>query len=91
MSGITANPSVGAAFDQLVRLGATCIFEEPGELIGCGGFLRERASDIHLGNQLYNCIVKANNYYKQMRHDISSGQPQTTRRGLNSSDIENII
>lgn len=72
MSGITANPSVGVAFDQLVRLGATCIFEEPGELIGCGGFLRERASDIHLGNQLYNCIVKANNYYKQMGHDSFS-------------------
>jgi altronate hydrolase len=71
-SGITANPSVGAAFDWLVDHGATCIFEEPGELIGCEKLLQERAVNPLLGVQLYNCIVKADKYYKQMGHDSFS-------------------
>lgn len=71
-SGITANPSVGAAFDWLVDQGATCIFEEPGELIGCETLLRDRAATPELGQRLYNCIVKADKYYKQMGHDSFS-------------------
>lgn len=71
-SGITANPSVGATFDWLVDHGATCIFEEPGELIGCETLLQQRATDPVLGQRLYNCIVKADKYYKQMGHDSFS-------------------
>ena len=71
-SGITANPAVGAAFDWLVDHGATCIFEEPGELIGCEDLLRRRAVTPELGTRLYNCIVKADKYYKQMGHDSFS-------------------
>ena len=70
--GITANPSVGATFDWLVDHEATCIFEEPGELIGCERLLQERAVTPELGIRLFNCIVKANNYYKQMGHDSFS-------------------
>lgn len=71
-SGITANPSVGATFDWLVDHGATCIFEEPGELIGCEELLQQRAVTPQEGQQLYNCIVKADKYYKQMGHDSFS-------------------
>ena len=71
-SGITANPSVGATFDWLVDHGATCIFEEPGELIGCETQLQQRAVNPELGVRLYNCIVKADRYYKQMGHDSFS-------------------
>lgn len=71
-SGITANPAVGCTFDYLIDQGATCIFEEPGELIGCEQLLQDRAVTPELGVQLYNCIVKANNYYKQMGHDSFS-------------------
>ena len=71
-SGITANPSVGATFDWLVDHGATCIFEEPGELIGCEQLLQQRAINPELGARLYNCIVKADKYYKQMGHDSFS-------------------
>lgn len=71
-SGITANPSVGAAFDWLTDHGATCIFEEPGELIGCEQLLQRRAVTNKLGQRLYNCIVKADKYYKQMGHDSFS-------------------
>lgn len=71
-SGITANPSVGATFDWLVDHQATCVFEEPGELIGCEALLRDRAANGELGARLYNCIVKADQYYKQMGHDSFS-------------------
>ena len=71
-SGITANPSVGSTFDWLVDQGTTCIFEEPGELIGCEQLLHDRAATPELGVQLYNCIVKADKYYKQMGHDSFS-------------------
>jgi hypothetical protein len=42
-SGITANPAVGRCFDMLVAQGATCIFEETGELIGCEQVMAARA------------------------------------------------
>ena len=71
-SGITANPAVGRTFDQLVDSGATCIFEEPGELIGCEAMLRERGATSEVGQQLYDCIHKADVYYKKMGHDSFS-------------------
>lgn len=43
-SGIASNPSVGAAVDKLVDLGATCIGGELFELQGCETFLAKRAS-----------------------------------------------
>ena len=71
-SGITSNPAVGRTFDRLVDAGATCIFEEPGELIGCEAMLRERGASKEVGQQLYDCIHKADVYYKKMGHDSFS-------------------
>ena len=71
-SGITANPAVGRTFDRLVDAGATCIFEEPGELIGCEDMLRDRGASKEVGQQLYDCIHKADVYYKKMGHDSFS-------------------
>ncbi len=71
-SGITANPSVGSTFDYLVDHEATCIFEEPGELIGCENMLRQRGRTPEVGQQLYDCILKADAYYKKMGHDSFS-------------------
>ena len=42
-SGITANPAVGHAFDLLVDAGATLMFEETCELIGCEDHMAGRA------------------------------------------------
>ncbi|WP_396600637.1 UxaA family hydrolase [Algibacter sp. R77976] len=71
-SGFTANPSIGKAFDQLVAKGAICMFEEPGELIGCEHLMAERAENEALGKELVACIEKADNYYKAMGHDSFS-------------------
>ncbi|WP_282055838.1 UxaA family hydrolase [Maribacter luteus] len=71
-SGFTANPSIGKAFDELVAKGAICIFEEPGELMGCEHLMAERADNEEVGRQLVDCIKKADNYYKKMGHDSFS-------------------
>ncbi|WP_158837352.1 UxaA family hydrolase [Polaribacter sp. L3A8] len=71
-SGFTANPSIGKAFDKLVVKGAICMFEEPGELMGCEHLMAERAVNKEVGKQLVDCIKKADNYYKKMGHDSFS-------------------
>lgn len=71
-SGIAANPAVGLTFDALVDLGARCIFEEPGELLGCEESLRQRGADPRTGEALAECIRKADRYYKAMGHDSFS-------------------
>jgi altronate dehydratase large subunit len=67
-SGLTANPAVGRAFDLLVEQGATAIFEETGELIGCEPFLRQRAATPQLGQVLAASVAKAARYYETLGH-----------------------
>jgi altronate hydrolase len=51
-SGLTANPAMGRAFDFLVEQGATCMFEEIGELIGMEHWMAERAESPALGREM---------------------------------------
>ncbi len=62
-SGISGNPAAGKAFDLLVAEGATCIFEETGELIGCEDIMAERAITPELGQILRESVQKAERYY----------------------------
>lgn len=62
-SGITGNPAVGLAFDQLGRDGAACIFEETGELIGCEHIMAARAATPELAVELEQSVEKAARYY----------------------------
>ena len=62
-SGITGNPAAGLAFDRLVAAGATCIFEETGELIGCEGIMEARAATPALGAEIRASVEKAARYY----------------------------
>jgi altronate dehydratase large subunit len=62
-SGITGNPAAGKAFDRLVQAGATCIFEETGELIGCEEIMASRAVTAELGDELRHAVDKAARYY----------------------------
>jgi altronate hydrolase len=65
-SGITANPAVGRAFDRLVAEGATCLFEETGELVGCEAIMADRAMTPDLGRELVASVQKAERYYTTM-------------------------
>lgn len=65
-SGLTGNPAAGRAFDRLVSDGATCIFEETGELIGCEHIMAARAATPELKDTLIQCVEKASHYYEAM-------------------------
>jgi altronate dehydratase large subunit len=67
-SGITANPAVGAAFDQLIGAGSACIFEETGELVGCEFHMKRRAVTPELGDEIVRTVEKASRYYTIMGH-----------------------
>ncbi|SHH14775.1 UxaA family hydrolase [Cognatishimia maritima] len=65
-SGLTGNPAAGVAFDMLVAEGATCIFEETGELIGCEHVMAARAATDDLRPQIIATVDKAATYYAAM-------------------------
>jgi altronate dehydratase large subunit len=67
-SGLTANPAIGHAFDNLVEQGAACIFEETGELIGCEQHLARRCVTPELGAEVVASIDKARECYDTLGH-----------------------
>src|ERR1700733_507023 len=67
-SKITANPAIGLAFDLLIAQGATAIFEETGELIGCEHIMAERAVTHDLADELIATVGKAAKYYSTLGH-----------------------
>jgi altronate dehydratase large subunit len=83
-SGITANPAVGRAFDQLVAEGATCIFEETGELVGCEAVMAARALTPELGREIEACVHKAERYYTIM--GFGSFAPGNAEGGLTTQE-----
>ncbi len=83
-SGITANPGIGRAFDQLVGDGAACIFEETGELIGCEHIMAARAATPELAERLTASVEKAARYYTVMGH--GSFAPGNADGGLTTQE-----
>ena len=83
-SGITANPAVGRAFDRLVDAGATCIFEETGEMIGCEGPMAARASTPEVADEITRSIEKADAFYRAMGY--GSFAPGNAEGGLSSQE-----
>ena len=73
LSGITANPAVGAAFDRLNDLGATTMFEETCELIGCEAHMAGRAVTPELGRAIVAAVKKADAYYRDLGHGSFGG------------------
>lgn len=84
MSGVTANPAVGRAFDRLVAAGATCMFEETGEMIGCEGPMAARASSPDVARALVASVEKAEAYYRVM--GFGSFAPGNAEGGLTSQE-----
>jgi altronate hydrolase len=87
-SGLTANPSVGRACDLLVQAGATVIFENTGELIGCEQFAAARAATPELGRQIVACVEKAARYYLTMGH--ASFAPGNAEGGLTTIEEKSL-
>lgn len=83
-SGISANPAVGRCFDELVKAGAACVFEETGELIGCEAIMADRAATAELGAEIEACVAKAENYYRIM--GFGSFAPGNADGGLTTQE-----
>jgi altronate dehydratase large subunit len=73
LSGITINPAVGHAFDLLVDAGATVMFEETCELIGCEDHMAKRAITAELGEEIKSAVRKADQYHRELGHGSFGG------------------
>jgi len=87
-SGLTANPAVGRAFDLLIQRGATAIFEETGELIGCEHLMARRAATEALGRQIVASVEKAVRYYEAFGH--GSFAPGNAEGGLTTIEEKSL-
>ena len=87
-SGITANPAMGRAFDLLIADGGTGIFEETGELIGCEGYMAERAATPELAAEIDACMDKTVRYYATMGH--ASIAPGNAEGGLTTIEEKSL-
>lgn len=87
-SGMTGNPAAGKAFDMLISKGATCIFEETGELIGCEEFMATRAATEELGDAIRDCVAKAAKYYSVMGY--GSFAPGNADGGLSTIEEKSL-
>ncbi len=87
-SALTANPAIGRAFDTLVEAGATCIFEETGELIGCEKHMATRALIPELGDAIVACVAKAASYYTKLGH--GSFAPGNADGGLTTQEEKSL-
>lgn len=87
-SGITGNPAAGLAFDRLVAEGATCIFEETGELIGCEAIMEARAATPALALELRQSVAKAARYYATLGY--GSFAPGNADGGLSTIEEKSL-
>lgn len=83
-SGITGNPAVGRAFDAFIDAGASCVFEETGEMIGCESHMASRASTPEVADALIASVQKAEVYYRAMGY--GSFAPGNAEGGLSSQE-----
>lgn len=67
LSGVTANPAVGAAADRFVREGATVILSETTEMIGTAHILKRRCATPELGEQVERLV---NEHEKHVRASL---------------------
>ena len=72
-SGITANPSIGAASDRVIDAGGSAIFEELGELFGCEEHMAARAATPELGEAIKAAMAKAWRHYAALDQSSFGG------------------
>lgn len=73
LSGVAINPAVGYAFDLLADAGATLMFEETCELIGCQHHMAQRAVTSALGEAIIAAVEKAEAYHRDLGHGSFGG------------------
>ncbi|MCX5913044.1 MAG: UxaA family hydrolase [Deltaproteobacteria bacterium] len=85
MSGVTANPAMGAVSDWIVEKGGTVIFGENTEMIGTDHVLARRAKD----EQVAEHIVRMVNRADKLAHDIMGNMAGLVKGG--STTINQVV
>lgn len=75
LSGITANPALGVASDQLVELGATSVLGETTEILGAEHLLAARAIDPEVGKRIVAMVARYEASINYEGIDIRGAQP----------------
>jgi len=80
-SGITANPALGAAADELVRHGGTAILSETPEIYGAEHLLTRRAIDPAVGEKLIERIRWWEDYTKRNGGEMNNNPSPGNKAG----------
>ena len=80
-SGITANPSLGAAVDLLVRHGGTAILSETPEIYGAEHLLTRRAVSLEVGEKLIERIHWWEAYTKRNGGEMNNNPSPGNKAG----------
>ena len=87
-SGITANPSLGAAVDLLVRQGGTAILSETPEIYGAEHLLTRRAASREVGEKLVHVIHWWEDYAKRNLMEMNNNPSPGNKLGGLSTILE---
>ena len=87
-SGITANPSLGAAVDILVRQGGTAILSETPEIYGAEHLLTRRAATREVGEKLVEVIHWWEDYAKRNLMEMNNNPSPGNKLGGLSTILE---
>jgi altronate hydrolase len=80
-SGITANPALGVASDELVRYGGTSVLAETPEIYGAEHLLIRRAINAEVGEKLIALIRWWENHARQHNATIDNNPSYGNREG----------
>jgi altronate hydrolase len=80
-SGITANPALGVASDELVRYGGTSVLAETPEIYGAEHLLTRRAVSREVGEKLIELIRWWENYARQNDSTIDNNPSHGNKEG----------
>ncbi|MBW2122411.1 MAG: altronate dehydratase [Deltaproteobacteria bacterium] len=80
-SGITANPALGLAADELVRCGGTVILGETAELYGAEHLLTRRARDEGVGRRLLERIRWWETYTRLFHSELDNNLSPGNKKG----------
>ena len=80
-SGITANPALGVASDELVRHGGTAVLAETPEIYGAEHLLTRRAASREVGEKLVGLIRWWENHARQHNSTIDNNPSHGNKEG----------
>jgi len=75
LSGITANPALGVASDELVRLGAVSVLGETTEILGAEHLLAARAISPEVGKAIIEMVARYERSVNYEGIDMRGAQP----------------